>query len=451
MPIEYADSLDKILNAFEPEPLDSADLKTYYYDGTMESRTGDEYDSPLDDLADACVRPSQHNAHLLLGHRGCGKSTELNRLRDRLKDEGYPVIIIRCITELDILALSHWDIMVVISDVLCQIADKEGCNLGELQDKLLAFFNEIETIQETSKKGSLAVEANVGLGTPGPLKPLLNLFAGLKSELKTGYERREKIRERVEKRSSEWIAYIQELNAILTTSLQGKQPILIFEDLDKIAEPEKVWHMFSYGPLAEMPFPVIYTFPIDLFYDGRFQGLEGRFKHVVLPLIKIRDQNGKQYDNGIAVIKKILERRSNIERLFTPKVLEELIIKTGGSLRELFSCIDQCASRALRRVRRTSVTTGARIELEDAQRVLTKLQSDLSRMIERRQYAMLAKIHQEPKEARAIEDKAMLLELMRSHAVLEYNRKRWCAVHPLIVDFLEELGEIKTAQTSSCE
>ncbi|MDR3090243.1 MAG: hypothetical protein LBU39_10575 [Desulfobulbaceae bacterium] len=434
--MQYAKNLDEILNAFEPEPLAESDLEKYYYDGTMESRTGDKHGLPLEDLFRACCdRPtSSGNAHLLLGHKGCGKSTELNRMRKQFEDAGYPVRIVRCVIELDIGDLTYWDIMVMITAELCQIANDKNCHLGDLPKQMANFFTEEEIREERSMRGDLEASAGAGLNF------LLSLVVGMKARMKASHTYRADIRKRVEKRASQWIDYINELNTTLVECLGDKRPILIFEDLDKITEPNNVWEVFNYGPLAAMPFPVIYTFPINLFYDSRFQDFAGRFEHVVLPLIKIRLQNGDANSDGYEAIKKILGKRADTETLFAPDALETLITKTGGSLRELFSRITQCANRARRRCKAEKVA--ARIELEDVEVALDALQSDLSRRIERKHYAMLAKLHSDPKEASAIEDKVMLLELMRSQAVLEYNKKRWCAVHPLIVDFLKDVGVI---------
>lgn len=59
---------------------------------------------------------------------------------------------------------------------------------------------------------------------------------------------------------------------------EGKSPILIFEDLDKL-NPEDAWEVFyNYAAiLSGMSFPVIYTFPIGLSYDMRFATLDSYF------------------------------------------------------------------------------------------------------------------------------------------------------------------------------
>ncbi len=89
--MKYADQISEILNAFSPAPLRADQMEEFYCDNTMEYRTSDKYDSPIEDIYDSCRSFDERGAYLLLGHRGCGKSTELNRMSERLAADGYPV------------------------------------------------------------------------------------------------------------------------------------------------------------------------------------------------------------------------------------------------------------------------------------------------------------------------------------------------------------------------
>lgn len=48
----------------------------------MEYHTSDKYHSPIEDIIDICRNLEECSACLLLGHRGCGKSTELNQMTE---------------------------------------------------------------------------------------------------------------------------------------------------------------------------------------------------------------------------------------------------------------------------------------------------------------------------------------------------------------------------------
>ena len=76
--MKYANQISEIINAFSPEPLKIEQMNEFYCKDTMEYRMSDKYSSPIEDIFDICQEEGEYNAFLLLGHRGCGKSTELN-------------------------------------------------------------------------------------------------------------------------------------------------------------------------------------------------------------------------------------------------------------------------------------------------------------------------------------------------------------------------------------
>lgn len=70
-----------MINAFSPEPLKSEQMDEFYCEETMEFRMSDKYSSPMEDIYDICQKSGGRKSFLLLGHKGCGKSTELNDTR----------------------------------------------------------------------------------------------------------------------------------------------------------------------------------------------------------------------------------------------------------------------------------------------------------------------------------------------------------------------------------
>lgn len=433
--MKYAEQLSEFALTFDPEALTGEDLQDFYYNGTMPIRTGDANESPMDDMYKACMLLKHQNAHLLLGHKGCGKSTELNVLKQRLEESGCKVSVIQCRLEADLKSINYWDLLILLGKHLCEIARDSGCALPDsLLDNIEDFWKEKEISETFKDDRGLALKGEISASTPKILK-IVNLFAGLSTELKFGYEKREVLREKVKKSTTKWIGYMTEVSGRITQHLHGQQPIVIFEDLDKLIPPEKAWEIFSDTPLSEMPFPVIYTFPISLSYDPKFAGLKASFSINILPMIKIRTPDGNLYQHGIDIIKGIIEKRADLS-LFDEEALTFLIKKTGGILRDLFGCITKSANRAENR-------QAVKIELEDAQSATKQLSSSLTRLIETDNYPLLINIYKGGKYKRQIEDKAMLLSMMQGLIVLEYNSERWHDLHPLIEDYLKKQGEVQ--------
>jgi hypothetical protein len=153
-----------------------------------------------------------------------------------------------------------------------------------------------------------------------------------------------------------------------------------------------------------------------------------------LPLIQLKTIKDEPYQAGIDVVKKIVEKRADL-RLFDESVLETLIKKTGGFLRELFLCINTSTKRA---IRRKSLT----ISMEDVNQALLELKASITRRIDYGHYEFLKNICNG--EHKSINNKVMYLQMLQAHVVLEYDYEGWHDVHPLIRDFLEDLGELSS-------
>lgn len=415
--------------AFGPEPLSDGDLERFYYGETMETRTGDKHDSPIDDIYDGCLENAS-TAYLLYGHKGCGKSTELNVLKERLEAQGYRVGVVRCALEMNMIAPVAWDLFVLMAGSLLKIADEVQCEMDPgIIAALEHFWDETTVTKEILKEEKASIEAGLETKTPRLLAGLVSFFAKVSAEIRTGETTRKEIHRTVERRITEWIRHIRTVADVIAHKLGGKRPILIVEDVDKI-DPENVWKLFHdhAANLSQMSFPVIYTFPISLSYNTNFTAISAYFTPKTLPMVKIRDAEGKRHRPGMDAIRRIVAKRADI-KLFYAATLTLMIDKTGGSLRDLFAVITNAAKRAHRR-------GSEKIQKQDGVRALEELKSSLTRRIERKDYAFLQHIKAGNKTT--IEDREMLLDMMQASVVLEYNGKRWHDVHPLVSDFLEE-------------
>lgn len=431
--MKYAHQVSEMLNAFSPEPLHGEQMKKFYCNDTMEYRMSDKYDSPMEDIFEMCQEGTQ-NAFLLLGHKGCGKSTELNRLSAELSARGYKVRTIVCSTDLDMFNIVYSDLFILMGEALLSIADECGCKISDrILNDIIHFWDEGVETSVSGKEETIDTEAGFSGETPS-LFGALKVFIKLKADLKYNEEVRKEYRRKISIRSSEWMELLQNVAKEIADKAEGKSPVVIFEDLDKL-NPEDAWKVFyNYAAvLSGMSFPVIYTFPIGLSYDTRFAAMEGYFITKTLPMIKIETIEGEPYEDGINIIREIVRKRADLN-LFEDGVLDHLIRYSGGSLRDLFHTINASAKRAERRN-----STG--IAMEDAERALEEVKTSLTRRIERSDYEFLKKIGTENKEL--IEDKQALLKMLQASVVLEYNGKRWHNLHPLVRRFFVEQGLIK--------
>ena len=141
--MKYANQISEMFNAFSLEPLKIDQMNQFYCSDTMEYRMSDKYSSPMDDIYDVCMEEDSHNAFLLLGHKGCGKSTELNRLSERFISNDYPVKTVVCSKDLDLFNIVYSDLFILMGEALLGIAEEVGCNIErDILEKIMKFWRE---------------------------------------------------------------------------------------------------------------------------------------------------------------------------------------------------------------------------------------------------------------------------------------------------------------------
>ena len=436
--VKRATEISEILYAFSSDLLQKDDLEKFYYDGTMKSRVGDANKSPIEVIYKSCTRTSK-SAYLLLGHIGCGKSTELNELKKKLKKEDYLVEDINFKKEIDMVSPTVWDLLLLITEKLLRIADEINCDIDDYTlNSLLGCFTEREETREFVEEAGFSLDGGVKVGSSW-LKTFIELFVNLSAEVKVGDTTRTVIREVVKRRASTWIKYVNQIADVIADRNSGKRPVLIVEDVDKM-DPERAKDLFidNARTLSDMSFHIIYTFPISLSYDPVFKSIQGYYSDIILPMIKIKNPDNSVYEDGIEAIRTIIEKRSSLG-LFSEGVTDLLIKKTGGSLRDLFKAIIRAGDRAENR-------GNSSIDLDDAKWALSDLRNSLTKMIQKDDYPLLNSLL-EPKNRTQIDKTEHLLKMMQAQVVLEYhNGKRWQDVHPLVTDFL---GEIEIDESSN--
>jgi len=435
MTIKKAERLEDMIRNFKLQSLDERDFEEFYYNGTMKIRMGNNNNPMRRLFKDCTMQIGINNAYLLAGHRGCGKSTELFDLKQKFVKEYYPVAMVRAEIDLNLHLADCWDIMLFVTKALCEIADENNINLPDatveaVLDYIKTDIVETETIdKDATIRGEASATASVNLAY------LLKVFLKIKSSLQVGTHTRTILTRKGEQRASEWVMYIKEISDIIANKMDGKQPIIIFEGLDKIQPYDRAFDVFRHEILAKMPFPVIYSFPMPLIYDSKIATLESLYSISVLPMIKISNVDKTDNNEGIDVITQIVEKRASLE-LFDHNVLTHMIKQTGGVLRHLFECIVTASYLA-------SWREAEKIEMQDAEDALSEIYISLTRLISTQDNEYLIKIYNDENYRKSIDNKDDLLNLIGASVILEYrNGDRWHDLHPLISKFLENQGVV---------
>ncbi len=160
-----ADNLKDAFNACDPgQALPAGDER--YMD--MSSGRGNK-GNPVDQCRNLILRSNTPTCQLFAGHLGCGKSTELQRLRRELEKEGYFVAYFDAEGDMNFQDTQTTDIILAIIRNLEDLVRKAGISLDKkLMDDFLLWFGEVvlETNDESKIEAEAKSEIKAGLDVP---------------------------------------------------------------------------------------------------------------------------------------------------------------------------------------------------------------------------------------------------------------------------------------------
>lgn len=233
---EPARTLRDAYNAADPaEPLPSGDHR--YVDCTDVRGNRDV----VQRMFDTITWSNTNTAQLLTGHRGCGKSTELLRLRARLEEAGYTVVYFEADEDLDINDIIYSDLLLAIARrIESELRKEHGIELDQkLLENILRWFAEVLYTEDRWRQveRELAAEAELGVGLPKGVPLVARLLARVTGQIKTGHDIREEIRRKLDPQISLLIENVNLLILRATEQLRrmGRQGLVILIDnLDRI-------------------------------------------------------------------------------------------------------------------------------------------------------------------------------------------------------------------------
>lgn len=431
--------LKKLYQQFQDEALKADDER---YEHLYEEHPDLAKYDHASDIAKAVEFSDVESLHLLSGFRGSGKSTELNRLADKLQGKGYFVLIRDALDYLD--PGESIDIVTLLnalagafSDALAD--DEIGNALKESYWK--RFTHWLKTTNVSLDE--------IGIKASTPAK---TAEANLKLAFKTAPSFRQQLREKLQSRLGEVKNQVFEFLGdcrALVRSKRGSETsiVFIFDQFEQIpGAPGLSSHQQSLIEDTKRVFA-------DYLNHLRFPGIHmvltvPSWLKLVLPSLELRlvanlpmwkrDKNHTPRPDSLKVLRSLVARRfdavesDGVERFFdgiqddhSHPVLDKLIAASGGHFRDLFRLLresiiasrsipisDDVAEQAIHRVRSGFLP----IAVQDA-RALQRI-SDLQ-----------STAHETSGDA----DIYQLAQFMNTHRVLYFiNGDEWYDIHPLI-------------------
>ncbi|MGB3240115.1 MAG: P-loop NTPase fold protein [Geitlerinemataceae cyanobacterium] len=287
--------------------------------------------------------------------------------------------------------------------------------------------------------------ASAGIGLEGILK----FLAAIKGKLKANSVVREEITTEFARKISDLIDKINEIQAYIQSATK-QEVLVIIDDLDKLdlSIVDRVFHS-NIQPLLQPSFRIIYTIPITTLREVALK------RNIEAYVDKIHTMRVAKFFSKTAVRK--LDRQPNAElmeifgeilakrlpnSLIDLEVKPQMILKSGGVLREFIRIADrscnQCMTELRRQIRRQEFDKPlVKIDRRILDTVLTDLQLEYAEPLGQKDYDLLVQLYREMKPQDA--ENQRFLDLFHGLYVLEYrNAQLWYDLNPIVADLLRQ-------------
>ncbi|NEQ69317.1 MAG: AAA family ATPase [Symploca sp. SIO2D2] len=380
--------------------------------------------------------PDEPTCQLFTGNIGCGKTTELLRLKAELEEQGFHTVYFPSSQEIDMADVDVIDILLLIARQISENLEKAGIGLreGGYFKRLLA-----ETVDLLQSQINITAESStIDIG---------NIF----TEVKDSNTLRSKLRQYLEPRTSSLLAAIN--SEIIQPAIEklkqiGKEGLVVIVDnLDRLYDkpkasgrnPSEYLFIDHAEHLKQLSCHVVYTIPLSLTFSKEFGKLRNYFGVApeVLSMVPIRLKDDSECHEGMELMRQMVlarafphvspdERLNLISEIFDSiETLDRLCAISGGHLRNLLSIISSCLIEEDLPLSRTCL-----------ERLIKKYRNELILAISDDEWELLSKVA----EQKNILGQQEYQTLFWSSFVFDYQYEgdRWFDLNPVLAEELVE-------------
>ncbi len=377
-----------------------------------------DYDLNIDSDKNILARISdKYNKILFSGHRGCGKTLELNKYYNRInRPDNYFTIFIEIEKEMEISRFEASDIFILLLVSLIKKLNSEGIviELNYLKDLITEWTSDEEIKNELSSsyKFEVGAETSAGANFFGFLK-LSSFFKALfASESKIVKTIREKIKRNINILIDKFNFILNQVREKIKETNKGKDILFIIDGSEKIPfEKYKQIFIQDVYLIRSINVNMILSIPIHSCFDIKNNPSSEFFSVQLLPMIRLNNENKKKFGE-------IITKRIDETTFFDEGVLDKCIEKSGGCPRQLLRIVNKSLIESL----------GNKITLEKLNKALNKLGNDLKNPLDSEHLKVINN-----KTYNTADTKC--LDLLFSLAILKYNGDY--EINPLLADVLQ--------------
>jgi hypothetical protein len=332
--------------------IENVDDRMYYIDFTS-VRGGKIIEALLRTITK--ISPNIPTCQLFTGHLGCGKSTELLRLKAELEARDFHVVYFESTHVLEMVDIDITDILLAIAGLVSE--NLEAMKLRVQPSYFTKLFSELVDFLQTPLE--LGVEAELSVG-----------IAKITAKTKESPQLRRRLRDYLEPRTENILQSInKELldRANLELKARGKKGLVVIVDnLDRVAVrplpsgrslPEYLF-IDRGEQLRKLNCHIVYTIPLALTFSNDSAELQHRLgggvAPKVLPMIPVRQRSGEINTEGLGLMRQMVLARAFPDRSPTDRLnlvtqlfdhldtLDRLCLISGGHVRDLLGLLFDC-------------------------------------------------------------------------------------------------------------
>jgi hypothetical protein len=339
-------------NPSRPLMIENLDDRSYYIDFAS-VRGGKIIEALLRTITR--ISPNTPTCQLFTGHLGCGKSTELLRLKAELEAQNFHVVYFESTHVLEMVDIDITDILLAIAGLVSK--SMEAIKLRVQPTYFTKLFSEVVDFLQTPIELGVEAELSVGIGK-------------ITAKTKESPHLRRRLRDYLEPRTEN---ILQSINTELLdqTNLElkarGKKGLVVIVDnLDRVAIrplpsgrslPEYLF-IDRGDQLRKLNCHIVYTIPLALTFSNDSAQLQhrlgGGLAPKILPMIPVRQRSGEINIEGLELMRQMVlarafpnssppERLNLITQLFdNSDSLDRLCLISGGHVRDLLGLLFDC-------------------------------------------------------------------------------------------------------------
>ncbi|AOX04521.1 KAP family P-loop domain-containing protein [Moorena producens PAL-8-15-08-1] len=421
----------RVLNPSKTINVGNPEEQRYYID--FSSVRGNQFKSLLRTITR--LSPDEPTCQLFTGHIGCGKTTELLRLKAELEEQGFHTVYFESSQDIDMADVAVTDILLCIARHISEDLEQAGINIkpGGLFRKIIS-----EAFDILQKEIALGGETWAAFTLPIGIGKITD-------QAKNSRNFRSLLIEYLEPRLS---SLIEAINidliqpGIEDLKRRGKEGLVVIVDnLDRVMDrlmptgrnQQEYLFIDRAEQLKQLNCHVVYTMPLALTFSKEFEKLRNYFgtDPEVLSMLPVRLRDGRECHEGMALMRQVIlarafpnlppeERLNTISAVFdSPATLDRLCAISGGHVRNLLVLLRNCLRQEEPPLSRTCL-----------ENVIKQRGNELIRAITDDEWALLTQVAKH-KNVRVKEEYQILL---RSWLVLEYHYQgeRWFDINPVL-------------------